>query len=180
MGRPRRLRDQPSPVETGGGDGLSTFPARSGFRPAAFNESETAAAAILGWKGESPQVEARLASILIVDDENLVRSMTRTALERAGHRVAEAANGDEALALLERERFDLAVIDLIMPEKEGIETIAHIRRLPYGLKIVAASGGGKARLDLLPIARRAGADYTIGKPFNIPELVALVARALVD
>ena len=73
-----------------------------------------------------------MASILIVDDEALVRSMTRTALERAGHRVADAAHGAEALALL----------------------------------------------DLLPIARKAGADYTIGKPFNIPDLLALVSRAL--
>jgi CheY-like chemotaxis protein len=129
-------------------------------------------------KGESPQVEARVASILIVDDEALVRSMTRTALERAGHRVADAANGAEALALLDRESFDLAVIDLIMPEKEGIETIVQIRERGYGLKIIAASGGGAARLDLLPIARKAGADYTIGKPFNSPDLLALVQRAL--
>ncbi len=119
-----------------------------------------------------------MAHILVVDDEDLVRGMICTALQRAGHRIAEAANGAEALALLGRERFDLAIIDLIMPEKEGIETIQQIRRDGQGVKIIAASGGGAARLDLLPLAIKSGADHTIGKPFDLQELIALVQRAL--
>ena len=119
-----------------------------------------------------------MAHILVVDDEELVRGVIRTALRRAGHRVAEAANGAEALALFRRERFDLAIIDLIMPEKEGIETIQQIRKDGRGVKIIAASGGGAARLDLLPLAIKSGADHTIGKPFDQQELLALVQRAL--
>lgn len=119
-----------------------------------------------------------MAHILVVDDEDLVRGMIRTALQRAGHRIAEAANGAEALALLEREPFDLAIIDLIMPDKEGIETILQIRRDGRDVRIIAASGGGAARIDLLPLAIKSGADHTIGKPFNLPELIALVQRAL--
>jgi CheY-like chemotaxis protein len=122
--------------------------------------------------------EACVADILIVDDEELVRSMMRTALQRAGHRVAEAANGAEGLDLLAREKFDLAIIDLIMPEKEGIETIVQARRRGLDVKIIAASGGGAAKLDLLPLAEKSGADHTIRKPFNLPDLVALVERAL--
>lgn len=119
-----------------------------------------------------------MARILIVDDEDLVRRMTRTALQRAGHEVQEAENGVDALDLLAREPFDLAVIDLIMPEKEGIDTIQQIRQRGHGLRIIAASGGGAARLDLLPLAQKYGADHTIGKPFDLAELVALVDRAL--
>ncbi len=119
-----------------------------------------------------------MATILIVDDEELVRRMTRTALQRAGHAVSEAENGAKALDLLASQHFDLAVIDLIMPEKEGIETIRQIRQRDQRIRIIAASGGGAARLDLLPLAQKFGADYTIGKPFNVPELVALVDRAL--
>ncbi len=119
-----------------------------------------------------------MADILIVDDEELVRSMMRTALQRAGHRIVEAANGAEGLELLGREEFDLAIIDLIMPEKEGIETIVQARRNGLGMKIIAASGGGAAKLDLLPLAKKSGADHTIRKPFNLPDLIALVERAL--
>lgn len=119
-----------------------------------------------------------MARILVVDDEPLVRTMARTALQRAGHDLGEAANGAEALAALERERFDLAIIDLIMPEKQGLETIMQIRAGGHDLKIIAASGGGTARLDLLPLAEKSGADFTIGKPFDLAELVALVRRAL--
>lgn len=119
-----------------------------------------------------------MADILIVDDEELVRGMIRTALQRAGHRIAEAANGAEGLDLLGQQHFDLAIIDLIMPEKEGIETIAQARRSGLDMKIIAASGGGAAKLDLLPLAKKSGADHTIRKPFNLPELVALVERAL--
>jgi CheY-like chemotaxis protein len=119
-----------------------------------------------------------MGHILVVDDEELVRRMLATALQRAGHRVSEARDGAEALTLLAREPFDLAIIDLIMPEKEGIETIAQIRRGGQGIKIIAASGGGAARLDLLPLAIKSGADFTIGKPFQLPELVGLVDKAL--
>lgn len=119
-----------------------------------------------------------LAYILIVDDEALVRSMARTALQRAGHRVQEAANGAEGLERLAQEEFDLAIIDLIMPEMQGLDAIMQIRARGQGVKIIAASGGGAARLDLLPLARKSGADHTIGKPFNVSELVALVGLAL--
>src|SRR3954469_20013849 len=85
-----------------------------------------------------------MKTVLVIDDETLVRATVARMVERAGHRVLQAANGVEGLNIFKRERVDLVVCDIIMPEKEGIETIGELRRSNPTLKIIAISGGGRA------------------------------------
>lgn len=84
-----------------------------------------------------------MAQILLVDDDESFRKMLREMLERAGHEVRDARNGKIALELDLQEPSDLVVLDLVMPEKEGLETILELRRRHVGVKIIAMSGGDR-------------------------------------
>jgi DNA-binding response OmpR family regulator len=112
-----------------------------------------------------------MSRILIVDDEELMREAVRIALEQDGHEVVEAENGDACLRLFSKERPDVVITDLIMPHKEGIETIRDLRRNYPDSKIVALSGRGGIALNAnLERARRVGADATLLKPCDFDEL----------
>lgn len=120
-----------------------------------------------------------MAYILIIDDEDQVRAMMRQMLERAGHHVFDAPNGKAAIAICRTEKIDLIITDLLMPEKDGIETIVELRRDYPGIRIIAVSGGGSTgRLDLLPAAQQLGAITTFRKPFSRPELIASIESIL--
>lgn len=120
-----------------------------------------------------------MAFVLVIDDEEMVRATLRAYLEGAGHQVQEARHGGEALPLAQRRRPDLVVTDIIMPEKEGIETILELRRLDGKLPILAISGGGRTgNLDFLGIARKFGAVEVLSKPFTRDVFLAAVTRCL--
>jgi PAS domain S-box-containing protein len=114
--------------------------------------------------------------ILVVDDEPAVRSFLRLALESAGYSVEEASNGKDAIAWIGRGAPDLVITDLVMPEKEGIETIETLRRSHPKLPILAISGawGG----SYLKIAAHLGANAVLSKPVNPEELVSQVGEIL--
>lgn len=117
-----------------------------------------------------------MTRILLVDDDELLRRMLRLTLIKMGHVVIEAANGNDALRLCETEPPDIVLTDLIMPEKEGIETIRELRRLHPDVKIIAMSGGGRGSArDYLVIAKRLGAAHTLNKPFTNEELAGAIA-----
>lgn len=119
-----------------------------------------------------------MATILVIDDEEMVRATLRLALESAGHRVLEAGNGQDGLRLLETNPVDLTITDIIMPEKEGIETIIEIRRRQPEAKIIAISGGSRSQdIDFLRIAERLGAVHSLAKPFSPQMLIELVNAA---
>ncbi len=110
--------------------------------------------------------------ILIIDDELQIRLMLRQAIEKAGFEVDEAPDGKEGIDCFKRKRADLIITDIIMPEKEGIETIMAFRRLDPEVKIVAISGGGRIQSeDYLNIAVKVGANCSFAKPFSIMELL---------
>ena len=120
-----------------------------------------------------------MARILVVDDEEIIRFTLRQILEKAGHEVLEAANGRDALDSYEEHRVDLVITDIIMPEKEGIETIVELRQRQPDLRIIAVSGGGRTRtLDYLEIAERLGADGALAKPLNRQAVIDAVDKAL--
>lgn len=120
-----------------------------------------------------------MARILVVDDEELARFTLREILEGAGHEVVEATNGNEALANQKAHPFDLIITDIIMPEKEGVETIIELKRDYPNLKIIAISGGGRTRnLDFLNLAEEFGADKILPKPFSEQELLERVNECL--
>lgn len=119
--------------------------------------------------------------ILLIDDETLFREMLRAALEGMGHEVVEAANGRIALGLYVPGHFDLVITDLIMPEKEGIETIIELRKLNPKVKIIAMSGGGRVTsVDYLQIARQIGAKKILAKPFLYEEIKAVIDEILAE
>jgi len=81
--------------------------------------------------------------------------------------VEDTENGVEALASQSAGPFDLIITDIIMPEKEGVETIIELKQLHPFLKIIAISGGGRTRnLDFLKFAEEFGADSILAKPFS--------------
>lgn len=119
------------------------------------------------------------ATILVVDDDQQVLEVLREMLRLEGHEVDLAENGLEALTALKHRRFDLVITDLIMPEKEGLETIADIRRDFGDVPIIAISGGGRGGpMNYLETARYIGANRTLNKPFARRELVEMVTDLL--
>ena len=120
-----------------------------------------------------------MANILLVDDDEAIRKMLRILLTRMGHEVDEVANGSRAWASFQARPADVVIMDLIMPEKEGLETISQFKRNGAKTKILAISGGGRmdAR-DLLAIADQLGADKILAKPFTSEELVAALTILL--
>ena len=118
--------------------------------------------------------------ILIIDDDDLVRETLRRALETAGFQVVEAADGRQGTLLYRSDPVDLVITDLLMPVKEGFETIRELRQINADAKIIAISGGGRAgAVDFLGMAKKLGADRAIAKPFRPAELVEAV-RAVLD
>jgi len=116
-----------------------------------------------------------MARILVVDDEELARFTIREILETAGHEITEAENGNEAIASQNANPFDLIITDIIMPEKEGVETIIELKADYPNLKIIAISGGGRTKnLDFLKLADEFGADKILAKPFSEDELMEYV------
>lgn len=120
-----------------------------------------------------------MARILVVDDEVGIRTLVRNMLVRDGHEVTTARDGVEALQVVDREAIDLVITDLIMPEKEGVETISELRTRFPAIKIIAMSGGGMGgATDYLRMARALGAGQTLAKPFTRDDLLKLVKAAL--
>jgi len=119
------------------------------------------------------------AQILIVDDEQSVRSALRIVLESEEYSVLEAPQGGVAMEMLQEHRFDLAIVDLFMPVQDGLETILRMRRLAPQVKIIAISGGGQYGLtDMLQAAKVLGADRVLAKPFDRQTLLTAVRELL--
>lgn len=103
------------------------------------------------------------------------RKAIRLGLERLGFDVCEAESGIEGIKLAMTGEFRLIVTDILMPDKDGIETILEIRRGRSRVKILAVSGGGRVRNDaFLKAASELGADGTLSKPFEMQDLMAKV------
>lgn len=120
-----------------------------------------------------------MPSVLIIDDDEQVRCMLREAFEQAGYEVAAAANGVEGIQLYQQAPADVVILDILMPEKEGLETILDLKREFPAVKVIAISGGSeRARIDVLDLARRLGAKHTLAKPFALHTLLKLAAETL--
>lgn len=126
-----------------------------------------------------------MAKIIVIDDERDIRDVLMEVLRRAGHEVKVAADADEGLRLLREHGADLVITDVIMPGKDGVDTVYEIRMEFPNTRIIVISGGGK----LTPIEYRpaaistsaflasavvAGADVTLTKPFDRAEILDAV------
>ena len=115
---------------------------------------------------------------MVVDDDPGIRFTLRKLLTAAGHEVLLAKNGLEATQLLRAEGGDLLILDVFMPEQDGVETLIQLRAMGHNLPVIAISGGGSNQIDLLLDAKLLGAYYTLQKPFTLAEMLALVDSAL--
>jgi CheY-like chemotaxis protein len=120
-----------------------------------------------------------MTTILLVDDDDQFRSMVAEVLSRASYEVQQARNGNEATVMYSNHQTDLVITDLMMPEKEGLETIREIRHLNPDVRIIAMSGGGRNGFeDYLKVAKVFGARVVIDKPFTHQEILGAIHKAL--
>jgi len=118
-----------------------------------------------------------MATILIIDDEEIIRALLRSALEAAGYEVTEAANGREGLELFRHRSIDLVITDIVMPELNGLDMLLELTREFLQAKVIAISGAGGEK-NVLDVARLLGARQTFEKPFSLPHLLAAVRYEL--
>ncbi len=116
--------------------------------------------------------------ILVADDDAGIRSSLAKVLTTAGHDVMLAGNGNEAIRIWREAGADLVILDLFMPEKDGLETLMELRAQSPQVPIIAMSGGGANQIDLLPEAKLLGASRTIEKPFTVAEMMKVVSAVL--
>ncbi|MDO8423961.1 MAG: response regulator [Parvibaculum sp.] len=122
-----------------------------------------------------------MAIVLVIEDEPLVRDTIKLSLETGGYHVLIASDGREGVNMLNRNKVDVVVTDLIMPEQEGLETIRIIRRDHPDTKVIAISGGGRhVGTDYLKAASLLGANFALQKPFAMSHLRQCVADCLAD
>jgi len=118
-------------------------------------------------------------SILVIDDDENIRLLLRAILEPEGYRVLEASDGDKGVKEYQKNPTDLVITDLIMPGKEGIETIRDLRREFPNVKIIAVSGGGRIGPDsYLKMAKGVGALCTLSKPIDRSGLLDAVKEVM--
>jgi CheY-like chemotaxis protein len=127
------------------------------------------------------------ARVLVIDDDPLVRLTMQNVLESQGYEVVPAIHGEDGLRKFETGPFDLVIVDILMPEKEGLETVRELRRRSAQTAIIAITGAQSAQsaarlsdpaLDYLRMARSLGATQTLRKPFTAHQLIALVKQSL--
>ncbi len=120
-----------------------------------------------------------MARILVIDDDPQLRTLLRRYFERRGYDILEAADGNAGIAVYQTQGADLVITDLIMPGKEGMETIMELRREHPDAKIIAISGGGRvAPQGYLQLAKGVGASKVFSKPFELDQILAAVEELL--
>ena len=116
-----------------------------------------------------------MARILVIDDDNQVRTMLRLTLEYAGYEIVDAPNGQVGIDLYRESPTDLIITDLIMPVKEGVETIQELKKEFPDVKIIAISGGGRLGTEEnLPLALKFGAQRVFAKPLDRDDFLQAV------
>ena len=120
------------------------------------------------------------AKIMIVDDDPVLRMVAGEMLRQNGYEVCEAEDGEVAIRNLQTMTVDLVVVDMLMPNKEGIETIREIKERWPDTRLVAISGGGKGLKTgyLLSVAKTFGADAVYEKPLRASGFLDIVGEAM--
>ena len=121
-----------------------------------------------------------MPSVLVVDDEDQVRQLIRETLEQAGYDVQEARDGKEGLERYRANPADLVIMDILMPDQDGLESTMTLRREFPTSRVIAITGGSDmiGILNFLDVAKMLGARRTLQKPFEMKTLLDAVAAEL--
>lgn len=121
-----------------------------------------------------------MSSVLVVDDQDQVRQLIRETLEQAGYEVEEACDGKEALDRYRARSTDLVIMDILMPDQDGLEAIMALRQEFPDTRVIAMTGGSDTIgvLNFLDVAKMFGARRTLRKPFELKSLLDTVAAEL--
>ncbi|HKQ36162.1 MAG TPA: response regulator [Nitrospiraceae bacterium] len=121
-----------------------------------------------------------MSSILVVDDEDQIRHLIRKTLEQAGYHITEACDGKEALQQYRLAPADLVIMDILMPNQDGLETTVALRREFPDVKVIVITGGSDmiGMLNFLDVAKMLGAHSTLQKPFEMKTLLDTVQAEL--
>jgi len=119
-----------------------------------------------------------MATILLIDDEDQVRMLFQMALEGMGYCVLSAESGRHGLRLLSHQEVDVILVDIFMPDMDGLELIQLISKTRPTSKIIAISGWSGER-NYLDVAKLLGAHDTLKKPLTLQELLDTVASQLI-
>ena len=121
-----------------------------------------------------------MPSVLVVDDEDQVRQLIRESLEQAGYTVQEARDGKEGLDQYRKQPADVIIMDVMMPDQDGLESILILRREFPAARVIAITGGSDmiGILNFLDVAKMMGARRTLQKPFELHALLDAVAAEL--
>ena len=120
-----------------------------------------------------------MATILVIDDDSQICDLLQQVLKEGGHVVHSALNGVEGISQYRQYLPELVFVDILMPEKEGLETILDLRREFPNIMIIAMSGASEgAKTNLLELAQQLGAQHRLIKPFQLETVVKLANAAL--
>ena len=120
-----------------------------------------------------------MANILVIDDDELMLSFLEERLMYEGFNVLTAINGNEGMKLFNDNQVDLVITDIIMPDKDGFETIIELKRICPDIKIIAMSGMGLGMIEpCLKTAKFSGAEYALAKPFETSGLITALYKLL--
>jgi DNA-binding NtrC family response regulator len=122
-----------------------------------------------------------MVNILVIDDEPSVLDILRKILQLEGYEVITAANGEEGLELFRQFPCDLVITDMVMPVKDGLQTILDLRKEKPDIPVVAMSGGGTISKErYLVIAGYLDKVITIPKPFSVESITGAVTTLLFE
>jgi len=120
-----------------------------------------------------------MTRVLVIDDEPVIVQMLRSFLERNGFEVDSAADGAAGIEKQRGAPAEVIITDILMPGKEGFETIRDLRKVAPGVKIIAISGGGRNEPQTyLRFATSFGADRAFAKPLDLAQLLAAITELL--
>jgi CheY-like chemotaxis protein len=123
-----------------------------------------------------------MPSVLVIDDEEQVRQLIRETLEPAGYEVEEAGDGREGLNRYRTKPADLVIMDILMPDQDGLESIMTLHREFPLSRVIAITGGSDmiGIMNFLDVAKMLGARQTLQKPFEVKALLEAVAAELTN
>jgi len=119
-----------------------------------------------------------MPNILILDDEDYVRNRIKETLKKNNYKIFEAQNGDEGLKIIKKDKIDLVIIDIVMPQKSGIDILIELKKNNNIKKILITGKVLFEKNSLKDMAAKFGVKHVLHKPFTKEELMSAVEDSL--